>query len=151
MNKKYLAAATLVALAGLYLGCTNPGTVVDTAKTAADPRVPAGNATSPTSDVSGYWVGQSTSDGFSVHLAVHQNSDGTLIGEFQNGSNTHYINPSTAKSSEGTVSFDLGSYGYGAYTGTIGNDGKTMVLKNPNNAGWGQSYRDNGVALTRIQ
>lgn len=135
MNKKHLAAATLVALAGLYLGCTNPSTVVD-------PRTPAGNAagTSPTSsttapskdNATGYWMVQrvegTTTHNYGGSMVLKQAADGSLIGQFNGrtitastntGGKLHLTAQGLSQSNEAPTN---------AAEGTISDDGSTVTL-----------------------
>lgn len=163
MLKKYIVPLTLTFLAGLYLGCTSPQTVVDSAKNIANPTVPAGNATSntsPSKDATGYWLVEKlpTTDSFTDgkgHLAMKQASDGKLVGEQSLYQNTKLSGTST----EGTVAIttwlpgDAG--GTSSLGGTISDDGSTLVLSViSTNTNSDTSLRDHPVGtqykLTRL-
>lgn len=138
MNKKHLVAATVIALAGLYLGCTNP-------QSAVDPRVQAGNATgtAPTTpafskaNASGYWMLQgiegTTTHDYGGRLALKQEADGSLIGQVTTTGTDRTI--SKASNANGTITFEAD---HATFQGTISEDGATMSLTQ---TGGGSTYK----------
>ena len=141
MKKKHVTAATLVVLAGLNLGCTNPDSVVD-------PRTQAGNAAGSESttsqartkaDATGYWYLESDpiTDPLNPkigHLAIKQLADGTLMGESNIRRDLYPIQGSNSNG-QLQVKFIIQSLGTtpSTLTGTISDDGTTVTLTVPGN------------------
>ncbi len=166
MKAHYILPLTIIALGFLYLGCVNPQTL--------DPRVSAGNATTTTQTTSGttgsitststsnmtpqnatgYWIvdyllvsnGATRSTGVPGRLAIRQNADGSLVGEFDTGNNGTIIKDGSNQDGEVTFSPE-NSDGFGTdpFSGTISADGTSMLLTetapNPANNNYYQCTR----------